>query len=146
MGNEIIINTTGRETRVAVMERGQLAELHIDRGDHQSYIGNVYLGKVVRVLPGMQAAFVEIGLDRAAFLYAGDIYTEFIERTMDTEPTDDGEDHTVIETTSSIQRPHQYKRCSCQNAHHTARKVHCMYANGRQHRNLKENRQRQRTS
>jgi len=106
MGNEIIINTTGRETRVALMERGQLAELHIDRGDHQSYIGNVYFGKVVRVLPGMQAAFVEIGLDRAAFLYAGDIYTEFIERTMDSEPTDDAEDHTVIETTSKSS-PHK---------------------------------------
>ncbi len=100
MSNEIIINTTGRETRVAVMERGQLAELHIDRGDQQSYIGNVYLGKVVRVLPGMQAAFVEIGLERAAFLYAGDIYTEFIERNMDSTVSDDGEDHTVIETTS----------------------------------------------
>lgn len=100
MGNEIIINTTGRETRVAIMERGQLAELHIDRGDHQSYIGNVYLGKVVRVLPGMQAAFVEIGLERAAFLYAGDIYTDFIERTMDSEPTNDDDDHTIIESTS----------------------------------------------
>ena len=100
MGNEIIINTTGRETRVAIMERGQLAELHIDRGDHTSYIGNVYLGKVVRVLPGMQAAFVEIGLERAAFLYAGDIYTEFIERTLDSANVDDDDDHTVIETSS----------------------------------------------
>jgi len=106
MGNEIIINTTGRETRVAIMERGQLAELHIDRGDHQSYIGNVYLGKVVRVLPGMQAAFVEIGLERAAFLYAGDIYTDFIERTMDTEPSNDDDDHTIIEATSQA-NPHK---------------------------------------
>jgi ribonuclease G len=102
MGNEIIINRTGRETRVAVMERGQLAELHIDRGENHSFIGNVYLGKVVRVLPGMQAAFVEIGLDRAAFLYAGDIYTEFIERTINSDNVDEDGDQTVVETTSRV--------------------------------------------
>ena len=62
------------------MENGQLAEMHIDRGYNRGYVGNIYLGKVVRVLPGMQAAFVDIGLERAAFLYAGDIYPEFIER------------------------------------------------------------------
>ncbi len=61
------------------MENGQLAELHVDRGDKKSHVGNVYLGRVVRVLPGMQAAFVDIGLERAAFLYGGDIYPEFVE-------------------------------------------------------------------
>lgn len=80
MGNEIIINSTGRETRIALIENGNLAELHIDRGGNRGYVGNIYLGKVVRVLPGMQAAFVDIGLERAAFLYAGDIYPEFLER------------------------------------------------------------------
>ncbi len=79
MGSEIIVNRTGRETRIALMENGQLAELHVDRGDNTSHVGNVYLGRVVRVLPGMQAAFVDIGLERAAFLYAGDIYPEFVE-------------------------------------------------------------------
>jgi ribonuclease G len=79
LGNEIFINRTGRETRVALVENGQLSELHIDRGNNRGYVGNIYLGKVVRVLPGMQAAFVEIGLERAAFLYAGDIYPEFLE-------------------------------------------------------------------
>ena len=68
LANEIIISSTGRETRIALLEHGQLAELHIDRGNNKSYVGNIYLGKVVRVLPGMQAAFVEIGLERAAFL------------------------------------------------------------------------------
>jgi ribonuclease G len=77
--SEIIVNKTGRETRVALMENGQLAELHVDRGDKKSHVGNVYLGRVVRVLPGMQAAFVDIGLERAAFLYGGDIYPEFVE-------------------------------------------------------------------
>lgn len=92
LGNEIIINKTGRETRIAVMENGQLAELHIDRGESSSYVGNIYLGKVVRVLPGMQAAFVEIGLERAAFLYAGDIYPEFLEKNLDSMDVDDVKD------------------------------------------------------
>ena len=78
MPSEIICNTTGRETRLALMEEGRLAELHIDRGDARGYVGNVYKGRVVRVLPGMQAAFVDIGLDRAAFLYVGDIYQELL--------------------------------------------------------------------
>ncbi len=78
MPTEIICNTTGRETRVAVMDNGQLMELHVDRGDNRGFVGNVYLGKVVRVLPGMQAAFVDIGLERAAFLYVGDIYPEIL--------------------------------------------------------------------
>jgi ribonuclease G len=78
LSTEIICNTTGRETRVAVMEQGRVAELHIDRGDDRGFVGNVYLGKVVRVLPGMQAAFVDVGLERAAFLYVGDIYPEFL--------------------------------------------------------------------
>lgn len=78
MSTEIIVATTGREIRVALMDGGRLAELHVDRGDERGFVGNVYLGRVVRVLPGMQAAFVDIGLERAAFLYVGDIYTEFL--------------------------------------------------------------------
>ncbi len=73
LSSEIIVNATARETRVALMENGQLAELHINRGKNRGYVGNVYLGRVVRVLPGMQAAFVDVGLERAAFLYVGDI-------------------------------------------------------------------------
>jgi ribonuclease G len=91
LGNEIIVNRTGRETRVALMENGQLAELHVDRGDNKSQVGNVYFGKVVRVLPGMQAAFVDIGLERAAFLYVGDIYPEFIDNAGPEEEIDDPE-------------------------------------------------------
>ncbi len=79
MSLEIVVNATARESRVALMENGQLAELHIDRGKDRGYVGNVYLGKVVRVLPGMQAAFVDIGLDRAAFLYVGDIYARLLD-------------------------------------------------------------------
>ncbi len=78
MSTEIICNRTGRELRVALIEHGQLAELNIDRGDNRGFVGNIYLGRVVRVLPGMQAAFVEIGLERAAFLYVGDIHADVL--------------------------------------------------------------------
>ena len=90
LGTEIIVNRTGRETRVAVVEGDRLSEIHIDRGGRQGYVGNVYLGRVVRVLPGMQAAFVDLGLDRAAFLYAGDIFPEFLDKEegLDTEDKD----------------------------------------------------------
>ena len=97
LGTEIIVNTTGRETRVALIEDGRLAEIHIDRGDAESYVGNVYLGRVVRVLPGMQAAFVDIGLERAAFLYAGDIYPEFVDKSDDDIDVDDDPDATIAE-------------------------------------------------
>ena len=73
MTEEILINVTPRETRVALVENGMLQELHIERSSRRGVVGNVYKGRVQRVMPGMQAAFVEIGLDRAAFLHASDI-------------------------------------------------------------------------
>ena len=73
MTEEILVNVTPRETRVAVVENGMLQELHIERGWRRGVVGNIYKGRVQRVMPGMQAAFVEIGLDRAAFLHAADI-------------------------------------------------------------------------
>ena len=73
MSEEILINVTPRETRVALVENGMLQEVHIERASRRGYVGNIYKGKVSRVMPGMQAAFVEIGLDRAAFLHASDI-------------------------------------------------------------------------
>ncbi len=73
MTEEILINVTPRETRVGVVENGMLQEVHLERAQRRGYFGNIYKGKVQRVMPGMQAAFVEIGLDRAAFLHASDI-------------------------------------------------------------------------
>ncbi len=73
MSEEILINVTPSETRVALVENGQLQEVHIERARKRGYFGNIYKGRVVRVMPGMQAAFVELGLDRAAFLHASDI-------------------------------------------------------------------------
>ena len=74
MSEELLVNVTPRETRVAVVENGMLQELHIERGSQRGVVGNIYKGKVQRVMPGMQAAFVDIGLDRAAFLHANDIF------------------------------------------------------------------------
>ena len=85
MQNEIIINAELGETRVALLENGQFAELHIERERDKSVVGNVVKGRVSRVLPGMQAAFVDIGLEKAAFLYVGD----YFESTFET--GDDGE-------------------------------------------------------
>jgi ribonuclease G len=73
MSEEILINVTPRETRVALVENGMLQEVHVERASRRGYVGNIYKGRVSRVMPGMQAAFVEVGLDRAAFLHASDI-------------------------------------------------------------------------
>ena len=84
MSTDLIINVTHYETRVALIENGTVSELYIDRSAERSIAGNIYKGRVVRVLPGMQAAFVDIGLDKAAFLYVTDVYDnlEDIERMM----------------------------------------------------------------
>jgi len=70
----ILINSTPQETRIAVTEEGSLAEFLVERKQERGYVGNLYKGKVARVLPGMQAAFVDIGLEKAAFLHASDLY------------------------------------------------------------------------
>src|SRR6516162_5859349 len=74
MANELIINATLPETRIALLEDGEIQELHIERDSERGIVGNIYKGKVIRVLPGMQAAFVDIGLEKAAFLYVDDIF------------------------------------------------------------------------
>ena len=74
MAEEILINVTPQETRVAVLDHGVIDELHIERASHRGLVGNIYLGRVARVLPGMQSAFIEIGLERAAFLHVADIW------------------------------------------------------------------------
>jgi len=71
---EILINVTPQETRVAVIEHGVMHELHIERTSARGLVGNIYMGRVVRVLPGMQSAFVDIGGERAAFLHVADIW------------------------------------------------------------------------
>ncbi|GAB1719722.1 MAG: RNAse G [Nitrosospira sp.] len=74
MNCEILVNVTPQETRVAVVEHGAVQELHIERNSSRGIVGNIYNGRVTRVLPGMQSAFVDIGLERAAFLHLADIW------------------------------------------------------------------------
>jgi len=76
MSEEMLVNVTPQETRVAVMHLGAVQELHIERASSRGLVGNIYLGRVARVLPGMQSAFIDIGLDRAAFLHVADIWQE----------------------------------------------------------------------
>jgi len=78
MSNDLIINARPHETRVALVENGLVVELHIERKTGQELMGNIYRGRVVRVLPGMQAAFVDIGLDRTAFLYVADVHKDIL--------------------------------------------------------------------
>ena len=73
MTKDLIVSSTPRETRVALLEDGVVAELFIEREAHRGNVGNIYRGRVTRVLPGMQSAFVDIGLERDAFLYVEDV-------------------------------------------------------------------------
>lgn len=74
MENEILINITRDEIRVGLLEAGQLVEFYVERRRDASLVGNIYKGKIIKILPGMQSAFVDIGLDKAAFLYVTDIH------------------------------------------------------------------------
>ena len=74
MSDEILINVTPQETRVAVMQLGVVQDLHIERTSSRGIVSNIYLGKVKRILPGMQSAFIDIGLERSAFLHVADIW------------------------------------------------------------------------
>ncbi|MGE0555698.1 MAG: ribonuclease E/G [Gemmatimonadales bacterium] len=89
MKREILISSGPRETRVAILEDGRLADLMVDRPDHRRIVGDIYLGRVEAVLPGIQAAFVDIGLEKSAFLHASDL----LEPDEDEEP--DAEDAEV---------------------------------------------------
>jgi ribonuclease G len=91
MSEEILINVTPEETRVAIVENGVLQEVHIERSRTRGIVGNIYKGRVVRTLPGMQAAFIEIGLQRAAFLHVSDINVDTTDdqQTVDDAPVDE---------------------------------------------------------
>src|SRR5262245_44240021 len=76
MQKELIISTTPHETKVAILEDDELVEFYIERLESQGIVGNIYKGKVTKVLPGMQSAFVDIGLERDAFLYVSDFFED----------------------------------------------------------------------
>lgn len=99
MSTELLINARSYETRVALIENNVLAEFHLERPRRHSLAGNIYKGQVVRVLPGMQAAFVEIGLERAGFLYVSDVIDHFEEFELlmkQEEAGDRGEEFEVL--------------------------------------------------
>jgi ribonuclease G len=73
---DILINITPQETRVAILMQGAVQELHIERSANRGLVGNIYVGRVARVLPGMQSAFIDVGLERAAFLHIADIWEQ----------------------------------------------------------------------
>src|SRR5438552_12284680 len=77
MSKEMIVSVNGREKKIAILDNGKVTEFYIERGEENSGVaGNVYKGRVMRVLPGMQSAFVDIGLERDAFLYVSDFFDE----------------------------------------------------------------------
>src|SRR3954451_11560294 len=87
MAREIVINATKHESRIAVLDEGQVVELWVERTRHRTIVGNIYKGRVTKVLPGMQSAFVDLGLERDAFLYVSDVL-EVMEE-FETDATDD---------------------------------------------------------
>ena len=109
MPSEILINVRPNETRVAYLENGTLLDLKIERKTSPTLVGSVLRGKVIRVLPGMQAAFVDIGLDRAAFLYVGDVRGDMDEaghELFDPEPVQE-EDRGSAENPTGDAAPHK---------------------------------------
>ena len=85
MQKEILINWSPQETRVAVLEQGAVQELHLERTLERGLVGNIYMGKISRVLPGMQSAFVDVGLERAAFLHVADLQSSIASRHTELE-------------------------------------------------------------
>src|SRR5438132_7870307 len=85
MSREIVINATKYESRIAVLDEGQVVELWVERTRHRTIVGNIYKGRVTKVLPGMQSAFVDLGLERDAFLYVSDVLEDFEEYDSDSE-------------------------------------------------------------
>jgi ribonuclease G len=88
MATELIISVTSQEMRIAKLENNILTDIQIERGRHKGIVGNIYKGKVMRILPGMQAAFVDIGLEKAAFLHVSDISPEMASLKLDDDSLD----------------------------------------------------------
>src|SRR5260370_1423616 len=88
MSREIVINAERHESRIAVLDEGQVVELWVERTRHRTIVGNIYKGRVTKVLPGMQSAFVDLGLERDAFLYVSDVI-EDLEEFDNADSTDD---------------------------------------------------------
>src|SRR3954462_10603707 len=95
MQKEMIVSTNGHETMVAIIEEDQVAEVFVERERHRGVVGNVYKGRVSKVLPGMQSSFIDLGLERDGFLYVADVIDtmeEFDELESDDEEPRGGRD------------------------------------------------------
>ena len=108
MNKEMIISSNGHETRVAILEDDQLAELFVEREQNRGVVGNVYKGRVSKVLPGMQSSFVDIGLERDGFLYVSDVIANLDEYDKD------DEDEVPMAKATGCQR--RRRRCGGQSA------------------------------
>ncbi|MEM7646082.1 MAG: Rne/Rng family ribonuclease [Pseudomonadota bacterium] len=104
-GNQILINVNSFETRVAYLEKGVLVDFKIERKLSPTLVGTIHKGRVIRVLPGMQAAFVDIGLERAAFLYVGDVREENDSISKRVEAAEHSEDEQLPELMESEDKP-----------------------------------------
>ena len=104
-GNQILINVNAFETRVAHLEKGNLVDFKIERKLSPTLVGTIHKGKVIRVLPGMQAAFVDIGLERAAFLYVGDVREENDSINKRVQATEQSEDEQLPEMIEPSDKP-----------------------------------------
>ena len=110
MYKQLVINAAEHETRVALLEDGEIAEFYVDRGDDSDIAGNIYKGRVLRVLPGMQAAFVNIGLNQAAFIYVDDVFNDDFkeyERLFEME-TEEDEDRLEDDPGPAISNKHDF--------------------------------------
>ncbi|RLD10666.1 ribonuclease E/G [candidate division KSB1 bacterium] len=105
MTKEIIINATNEETRIAILEDSKLVELFVERPEYERMVGDIYKGKVSRVLPGMQAAFIDIGHEQNAFLHFADFDTSYLDYFVDYEDEDHADkDHRVSERRFNVNR------------------------------------------
>src|SRR5438445_494729 len=99
MSREIVINAAKHESRIAVLDEGQVVELWVERTRQRTIVGNIYKGRVTKVLPGMQSAFVDLGLERDAFLYVSDVIEDI--EDFDT----NGEDEVALDDVTAQPRP-----------------------------------------
>ena len=104
MSKELVISATPHETRVAILEEGQLCEIYVEREKEFALVGSIYKGRVTRVLPGMQSAFVDIGLDSDAFLYVSD-FLENLEEYDSIVTTVEGKVHKMEEQGGQVFAP-----------------------------------------
>ena len=131
---ELLMNVTPNETRVALVETGVLKEVHIERQAKRGIVGNIYKGRVTRVLPGMQSAFVDIGLEKAAFLHASDIVSHT--ECVDVNEQKQFRAKSISETrtrragyrSTSGKRSFGYQRCKINHGYYIAFSLSCLYA------------------